>query len=616
MRRILHLISVTLLLGIIISHPLSGSENAYSALARMGCSERAMYLMLQDMLREVPDVEVSRINFGGKYDGSKINLIIVDTKQFEAVSGPVNVGSSRIRFDQLYMNAAALEQNVVAVDSDLLSIILLCAVNRQKASSDHPHPRPLPEQNPAELMIFHQVVDDARRGEILDLFVNRLPARADLRNTASSLLSDLTGMQSRDQARYRQTIRVYALAFLPMLIHELAHLDSSVNVLGAHFNNPAEGILRRALAWVDAYRTREEEDRADAVAVAKLTPILQSLKIRMLKADVETDDKTFEECFRQLISLETYALIQRDLILQRAFSNFRGYRFEDVFYSIFHQPCKVDAATPEKINFYDFGKVAFAFNEPIPVLTRTEYERLRAGLDPLEWQTHAHAFQRSAQLLKLAQLKTDDASMMEIEQFESLLYHLRDGSSAVQFHFEYLRGRMNYTVAEFLNRLQESEKIYGHRYSVERAALCPLTECYVVRQTAVKGLSEREYFEVSAEQGVIVEIKYLSPILKDDAQHSNLTQVPPALKSWRKNQNFGNLSELYLYHLGNMLLAADLLFPADSATVHSIVSTIGMLRMYRLKCGNGMIHYEFKDRTILGRTTFTGDAIELSAIGR
>ncbi len=49
--------------------------------------------------------------------------------------------------------------------------------------------------------------------------------------------------------------------------------------------------------------------------------------------------------------------------------------------------------------------------------------------------------------------------------------------------------------------------------------------------------------------------------------------------------------------------------------MESITKTVGMLRMYRLKCGNGMTHYQLKDRTIVGRTTFTGDAIELSAFG-
>ncbi len=140
----------------------------------------------------------------------------------------------------------------------------------------------------------------------------------------------------------------------------------------------------------------------------------------------------------------------------------------------------------------------------------------------------------------------------------------------------------------------------------------PFQECYVVRQSLVKGESEREYFEVCADGGYIVQIKYLSPILRE----GSTSEIPSSIKkTWGDDAELRHYPDSYVYHLQNMILAAQLLFPADETTISSLVKTLAMLRLYRVKCGNGMTHYEFKDRVMLGRTTFTGDAVELLVVG-
>ncbi len=411
---------------VVASVPVRAGEAAYVSLARLDWPEREIYTTLQDMLREVPGVNLSRINFGGRYDSLKINIVIVDTQAFEARGDPIGAGQWQVRFDQLYLNAAALDQNVIALDSDWLSMILVCTNHRQQASRDFPHPKAADKgQHPEQLTVFDQVVDDAWRGEVLNDFIHRSPARAGYRKAASSLLAALRDSRIHDPALYRLRIRIYALAFLPTLIHELAHLDRTGGVLNSHLNNLVAEAFHRAMDALENYRTRMEEDRADAIAVEMLRPVVEKAKLRMIHGVAPEDVRGFS----QLISLEEYALIQRDLVLLRVFSDFRGYRFPDVFYSIYHQGCDTSARQPEQIGFYDYTKVAFAFNEPIPMLTRKEYEQLRVGLIPPAMQTHAHAFYRAAQLMRLAQVNhVGDPSTYEIDQFESLLSHIQDGS--------------------------------------------------------------------------------------------------------------------------------------------------------------------------------------------
>ncbi len=450
---------------------LRADEPTYTALKRIEWPETSMYAVLRDMLSEVPGIDLTRVNLGGNYQLHKINAIIVDSSRFETIHNPVGQGFFSISFDQLYLNAIAFDNNVVALDSDWLSLILLFARHRQDASMDYSHPNPgAALEDGDDVLRFHLVVDDARRGEILFDFINRLPSRIEFREEAKRILVGLVNESENGQTAYREAIRTYALAFLPILIHELAHLDTSIDVFDAHNSKTVEKMSQLGRNSIHTYVTRQEEDRADGVAIARLTPLVERWKSEMH----QNISQGATEAARHLISLEAFALMQRDIVLIRAFSNFRGYRFQDVFYSIYHEGCDTSAAQPTKIGFYDFHKIALAFNEPIPVLTSAEYARLHATLDPPINQTHAHGFHRAAELLRLVQSGGKDSAMEEIEQFESLLAHLRgDGSNNIPFHLEFKATRMNYRVTDFFNVLRGSEAHYGHRYTTERAALCP-----------------------------------------------------------------------------------------------------------------------------------------------
>jgi hypothetical protein len=530
--------------------PASANEKIYAELVE----RKLVTHVFDDFLAEVFRLYgFNNAKLGGTYDRDKINVLVVDTASFERVG---QLSSVNLSHAQLYLNALALPPSVVVVDSDWLTLISLAVSARHDALFSREHPDPTVD--PRHALKIRYIVADVRRGEAVDAFLRNSSARSTFRDKVQKELASL------NETEVKAPARMMALPFVALFAHEFAHLDGRAPIGPSilHLFNRSNVVL-------------EEERRADEVALQKVMPEIESIKAKFRSGDgTQIRDALF---FSQ--ALVSLALLQRDLVLFRVFKDFRGFKYHDVIYGLQHRDCPPEGG--EHLDPLAFGNVSDGWLEPLPTLTENELAALRASIDPKNYQTHVHGFERAAVLLERLEMKGASEDYAQIRQFLALLKHLRNGAP-LQYHTAAAAQTMDLTATVFLTDLEKN-------YRIEKAALCRYPKCYVLFPTEE---SRTEFIEVWAtETDKILRIRYRGPIHTQDYM------------------------EHIRYLVSQLQLASAALLPRK-AVENDVRPTLGKLRLDRINCGIGYTRKPFGDRDVVGRVALTDDRIELLIEGK
>ncbi|SYZ73770.1 hypothetical protein TRIP_C60040 [Candidatus Zixiibacteriota bacterium] len=173
--------------------------------------------------------------------------------------------------------------------------------------------------------------------------------------------------------------RLFVPFILPIVAHEMAHLQVNVPVVAAW---RSQDIVSSVIAI-----QTDREDEADSLAYDASLQYIGRLPL--------------EQAQIFLVGLTEYAGIFRDLVLWKAFDGFRGMDSRDVLFTLedFDEPAAEDTTAYPDPNQIDCGY----WNDP-PLMTTRDLNEIAARVRQLgAFIGHSHLLARGAKLLRMIQ---------------------------------------------------------------------------------------------------------------------------------------------------------------------------------------------------------------------
>lgn len=242
---------------------------------------------------------------------------------------------------------------------------------------------------------------------------------------------------------------------LPLIAHEMAHIDDGVDVAGLF------SFIER---W-KRERIRTQEDAADVRAIGVVVKYLDKLKRQR--------DKTWHKL--AIIGVSAFASLTRDrlLVLATEDNRFRDLRASDLFVELLHGNCTddpdlkgLDPLNPKRVLSGRFKSL----RDFILLNTRDMSDMKRRLVDDPNNRGHSHEFKRARILLdalgKFESLDVRD----DLRTFELLQGALLDGRTKQTF---------DQTLKTFPIPAIDLEEKLTNWYTFEDAAWCPAERCRI-----------------------------------------------------------------------------------------------------------------------------------------
>jgi hypothetical protein len=335
-----------------------------------------------DTLMAASDVQrPARLN--QPYAAGAVNVYVVD--KGDTADGTTVGADARLRDTMRYVNdnALAFPPDTIVFDVGLLADYLVNAWNVELATVqgvDEANAREaigVPHEQAFDVVQTFGVLQEVYR------FNNLRRAREGLEDRAHRIA--VAGMLV-DSASASGGANMFAFALAPIFYHELGHLQQGS--AGSWSVVDFIGDIAREFA---SPKILARENAADDFAGREL---------QRLEASTQGgQEKSMPDKLSRYEGLASTVMWMRDSVLFDVFEGFRGLRAEDHFVNLFHEDCRSKPSTA-KLDFYDPQKIAYAFQNYVPIFTAEEFAQLRRKtLATVRAGTHAHNFVRGSRLV-------------------------------------------------------------------------------------------------------------------------------------------------------------------------------------------------------------------------
>lgn len=272
-------------------------------------------------------------------------------------------------------------------------------------------------------------------------------------------------------------------ALLPLLAHEVAHVQLNVKLAG--FNEIRAAVIAAM---------RAEEDRADQISNAAVSRYMD----RVTKSGEPVDRAM------AVVGLRSFALLMRDTLLIEATRDerFNAFSTRDLYVELLYNNCTDDEAKA-KLDPLHPERVASGRMKPLEdmvLLSDDDYGELRKRLvaDPSS-RTHSHNFQRAKPIFELL-AREDERYKSDLESFQHLKSILDDRQQTPS----------NSDLLTFAKTPPELEALFANGYEFHDAAWCPLAVCRI--GTPRSGSSYVGFVEIVGAPDATYRMTWYTPI--------------------------------------------------------------------------------------------------------
>lgn len=296
----------------------------------------------------------TRVVSTGAFNPSAINIVVVEhpEKAVVQLSGVLSENDLAL-LRATRRNAGARPPNLILIDKELISELVLDIHNDLVGLAN------------LFSLLDRGVSDDYERARTLGVIAGYIEL-ANFRDsrTASRSIADSLGPLIPRPWEQSSLGDVFYLGFLPILAHEMGHLQSDSD--GSFWSLPA--VTRSRLSRLQFAR----EERADSLAFQAITRAIARLRV---KSQGQTDIVVAAK----VQSLGTLVKYLTDVISFEAFDGFRGLHTEHLiadvdYYNCTEQPAGLDAPS------LGSNVVRSATPRALPLLLPSEYDSLRARI--------------------------------------------------------------------------------------------------------------------------------------------------------------------------------------------------------------------------------------------
>ncbi|MEE8629254.1 MULTISPECIES: hypothetical protein [Methylobacterium] len=359
--------------------------------------------IVQNMLESTPTIasRFQSIRVNQPYKSGSLNIYLINN---DADFSDITDHTTKRYLNNIRKNARAIPPDSIFIDNDLLSILAFNAqidvwyrAESTRIGIDMITKKKPPMDRSKVLFLASRagrmagILSDIDRYDALFSKKRDLPDPTVL-GTATSIAGQVFNLPNSKFSSNRFLIQA---SLAPLLFHEVGHLTAG-----------AEGDFYSLIADFFDRRAREKikimEQKADEFSVRAIADLYNAQKLSN-----EPLLKMYQTVYLRQPAIASIKYMRDDAII-KLFDGYRGLKYEDLFFEIYHRACGIayNSSYEDSRNII-YGKFGY-----VPILRLKEREFIKQQVNKyLSSSTHIHGIIRSNAFFEMLQsITTEDLS--------------------------------------------------------------------------------------------------------------------------------------------------------------------------------------------------------------